>query len=103
MGEQGNSFHLLLIRPAVERLLGDVDGRRVLEIACGNGLFARRLAGRGATVVATDASKPMLERARLHSSDGIEYLPLDAADAEQLAALGDDRFDAVICNMALMD
>lgn len=103
MGASGNDFHLRLVRPAVERLLGDVEGQRVLEIACGNGLFARRLAELGADVVATDTSSAMLERAREHPSDGIEYRALDAAQPDQLAALGSGRFDAVVCNMALMD
>lgn len=103
MGADGNSFHLQLIRPAVERLLGDVEGQSVLEIACGNGLFARRLAEQGAQVVATDASAQMLEHARARPSQGIEYRSLDAADAGQLAALGRGRFDAAVCNMALMD
>jgi SAM-dependent methyltransferase len=103
MGADGNDFHLALVRPAVERLLGVVEGQRVLEIACGNGLFARRLVELGADVVATDASPAMLERAREHPSEGIEYRLLDAARADQLAALGDGGFDAVVCNMALMD
>jgi SAM-dependent methyltransferase len=103
MGAEGNSFFLTLTRPAMERLLGDVAGHRVLEIACGNGLFARRLADRGADVVATDAAPAMIERARAHASAPIDYRCVDAADAAQLADLGRDAFDAVICNMALMD
>src|SRR4051812_49318302 len=71
MGASGNDFHLTVVRPAVERLLGSVDGRRVLDVACGNGLFARRLAELGADVVATDISAPMLERAREHPSERI--------------------------------
>jgi hypothetical protein len=45
----------------------------------------------------------MLERAREHPSDGIEYRLLDAAQPDQLAALSTDGFDAVVCKMALMD
>jgi 2-polyprenyl-3-methyl-5-hydroxy-6-metoxy-1,4-benzoquinol methylase len=104
MGEQGNAFHLTLVRPAVERLMGTVDGRRVLEIACGNGLFARRLAGRGARVTATDFSPPMLERAAARGGMAIDYRELDATDPQALRALADGGpFDAVVCNMALMD
>lgn len=41
-------------------LLGDVAGRRVLEIGAGAGQCARWLAGRGAEVVASDLSSGML-------------------------------------------
>lgn len=103
MGGDGNDFHLTLIRPAVERLLGDMAGARVLEIACGNGLFARRLVALGATVLATDGSPEMLSRARDRDSAGIEYRLLDASDPGHFSALTEACFDAVVCNMALMD
>src|SRR5215831_18593380 len=76
MGE-GNDWHRLLIAPAVEKLLAILPGERVLELACGNGQFARRLASMGARVVACDSSMAFLECARLrtseHSSGSIEY------------------------------
>jgi 2-polyprenyl-3-methyl-5-hydroxy-6-metoxy-1,4-benzoquinol methylase len=103
MGVSGNDFHLQLIRPAVERFLGSVRGERVLDVACGNGLFARRLAELGADVLATDVSAAMLDRAREHPSEGIEYRQLDAASADELATLRDGEFDAIVSNMALMD
>jgi len=52
MGE-GNEFHRVLIGPAQERLLDLRPGESVLDIACGNGQFARRLAGLGAEVLAS--------------------------------------------------
>lgn len=58
-GEEGDRWHRLLIEPAFERVIGDVVGLRVLEIACGNGRLARRMARRGATVTAVDASEGM--------------------------------------------
>ncbi len=49
-GDAGNKFHRQLVSPAVERLLALRAGERVLDIACGSGVMARRLAelgGRG--------------------------------------------------------
>ena len=43
-------------------------GERVLDVGCGCGDTSLRLAGRGATVVGVDISKPMLERARERAS-----------------------------------
>lgn len=104
MGE-GNAFHRYLNRPTLERLLAVRGGERVLEIACGNGQFARQLASLGAEVLAVDASPGMLAMAlaRTPSRAGgrIEYREVDATDAAALGALG--TFDAVVAGMALMD
>ncbi len=105
MGD-GNDFQRLLVAPASERLLNLQPGETVLEIACGNGVFARHLARLGIHVVATDFSTQMLEYARARSSeygDRIEYRLLDATSEEQIVALGRQRFDAAVCNMAIMD
>ncbi len=51
-------------RPACLRLLGDVDGRTVLDVACGPGLYAEELVARGATVIGLDHSPRMIELAR---------------------------------------
>jgi SAM-dependent methyltransferase len=63
-GEEGDRWHRLLIEPPFERVIGDVGGLRVLEVACGNGRLARRMARGGATVTAVDASEGMILRAR---------------------------------------
>lgn len=105
MGE-GNDFQRILIAPACERLLNMQPGETVLEIACGNGVFARHLARAGIRVLATDFSASMVEHARARStqySDLIEYRQVDGTSEEQIVALGEQRFDAAVCNMAIMD
>lgn len=104
MGE-GNSFHLELIAPAQERLLALRPGDAVLDVACGNGQFARRMAQLGAHVVAVDLSTRMIEHARASTGrqETIEYQVVDATDAAAMALLGNRRFDAAVCTMALMD
>src|SRR5690349_18005844 len=52
------------LRESSAGLLGDLAGRRVLEIGCGGAQGSRWVAGHGAVVVATDVSAGMLERAR---------------------------------------
>jgi 2-polyprenyl-3-methyl-5-hydroxy-6-metoxy-1,4-benzoquinol methylase len=107
MGE-GNAFQRVLIGPATERLLTVLPGETVLDVACGNGVFARRLAELGARVAAVDFSENFVELARARTEEAgygaaVEYLVADATDEEQMLALGEERFDAVVCNMALMD
>lgn len=105
MGE-GNRFQETLVGPASERQLGVRPGEVVLDLACGNGVMSRRLARLGAMVVATDFSPTLLERARARTTehaDRVEYVLADATDEAQLLALGEERFDAAVCNMALHD
>jgi SAM-dependent methyltransferase len=68
MGE-GNSFHKTLIEPTQERLLNVCAGQRILDIACGNGQFARRLAKLGTCVLGVDISERMIVRARARTID----------------------------------
>jgi 2-polyprenyl-3-methyl-5-hydroxy-6-metoxy-1,4-benzoquinol methylase len=101
--EAGETWQRTLIAPSVENLLKITPGERVLELACGNGEFARRLTELGATVVATDFSESMLAIARGHRG-GIDYRHVDAANAHELSALeADGPFDAAVVNMAIMD
>jgi 2-polyprenyl-3-methyl-5-hydroxy-6-metoxy-1,4-benzoquinol methylase len=102
----GNEFQRILIGPACERLLNLQSGETVLEVGCGNGVFARRMAQLGVHVIATDFSAQFLERARARStehSDRIEYRLVDATREEEILALGAQRFDAAVCNQAIMD
>jgi ubiquinone/menaquinone biosynthesis C-methylase UbiE len=102
-GDTGDFWHRTLIDPTFLRVVGDVRGLRVLDLACGNGYLSRRFARGGAKVVAVDASAPIVERARARESKeslGIEY---HVADAARLEFLQDRSFDLATCNMALMD
>ena len=106
MGDEGNRTHRRLVAPTTERLLEVSAGETVLEAACGAGIFARRMAELGANVVAFDASEAFLELARKRTAkhaDCIELRRIDATDEAQLLALGERRFDAAVCSMALMD
>jgi SAM-dependent methyltransferase len=52
------------LRESSAHLLGDLSGMRVLEIGCGGGQGSRWVASQGATVVGSDVSSRMLDRAR---------------------------------------
>ena len=88
---------------AVEVLMGDVSGRHICDLACGQGRVSRYLADCGAHVVGIDLSMKLLEIARLYEDEfprGIKYVH---ADAQNLESENVGTFDGVICSMALMD
>jgi SAM-dependent methyltransferase len=84
------------VREADARLLGDVDGRRVLEVGCGSAPCSRWLLSAGAHPVGLDVSGGMLARAAaLNGSSGLP-VPLVQADAQALPFAG-GSFD-VVCS-----
>lgn len=65
---------------------GDVRGRRVLDLGCGEGWCSREMAGRGATVAAVDVCQPMVAAADAHpiqEAYPVEYLVMDAVDVHR--------------------
>ncbi len=95
-------FHELAIAALLD-LLGDLRGRAICDLACGQGIVSRQLARRGACVTGIDISERLLEIARGEEAElplGIAYIQ---DDAHTLAAVPDASFDAVACNLALMD
>jgi SAM-dependent methyltransferase len=102
-GDGGDLWHRALIDPALFALIGEVAGLEVLDLACGNGYIARRLARAGARVTAVDASARIVELAQAREAVeplGISY---QVADAARLDRLTTASVDLVVCNMALMD
>jgi SAM-dependent methyltransferase len=69
------------LREADARLLGDVRGRRVLELGCGAAAGARWLRTQDATVVGLDLSAGMLRHAREAAHRSGVRVPLVQADA----------------------
>jgi SAM-dependent methyltransferase/GNAT superfamily N-acetyltransferase len=63
---------------ALEAAVPDTTGLRVLELACGTGLWTRHLAPNAARLVAVDASAAMLARNREAVADPrVEYVEAD--------------------------
>lgn len=92
-----------LNNPATFKLIGDVRGRLVLDLACGEGYNTRILARRGAKVTGVDFSKKLIELAKREETKeklGICYHFLDATDLEEFPS---NRFDLVTCFMSLQD
>jgi SAM-dependent methyltransferase len=72
------------LREQDARLLGEVTGRRVLEVGCGAAMCSRWLAGQGALPVAVDVSAGMLRHARAGAERTGISVPLVQCDAQRL-------------------
>ena len=85
-------------RPACLSLLGDVAGQRVLDAACGPGLYAAELVRRGAHVTGFDQSPRMVEICRERVGQG-DFRVHDLADP--IDWLPDACVDLVLFALAL--
>lgn len=101
-GEEGGPFKRLVLNEHLLTRIGEVAGRSLLELGCGNGYFARLLRGRTAgpgpeRLVLTDASDALLELARRHHPvDGAEVRRLDVREPFPFE---DGAFDLVLATM----
>ncbi len=91
-------YNALYDRPATLRLIGDVDGRRVLDAACGPGFYVDALMKLGADVVGCDAAPTMIDLARVRVGDRAE-LRVHSLD-DPFTWIEDDSIDLVVCALA---
>jgi ubiquinone/menaquinone biosynthesis C-methylase UbiE len=68
---------------------------KALDVGCGAGDLARRLAERSGSVLAVDRDPTMIAHARTGAPDNVRFVQSDVLD------LPDDRYQAIICVAAL--
>ena len=97
--DRGDPSRSMLLDAVMLRLCGDVAGRRILDLGCGEGRFSRMLAGRSASMVALDLVREMVMTARQRSATAAAYVE---ASAEALP-MRDASFDLVVSYITLVD
>ena len=83
------------------RLIGDVAGKRILDLGCGDGQAAVAFARNGATTIAVDASVRMLDRARTLADQAAVRVEWHQGDVADLAFLRAESIDIVFSASSL--
>jgi ubiquinone/menaquinone biosynthesis C-methylase UbiE len=98
-----NDYRTHFLLPRMLDMIGDVRGRTILDLGCGEGGYARELARRGAQVTAVDGSERLIEIARSRASrEGVDVLHV-RANMSAMDAVPAAAFDLVVAAMSLMD
>jgi len=85
------------------RLLGNVEGKRILDLGCGTGANAVLLAEQGAKVIALDAATANVGVARERAEAHEVRVELHQGNLAELAFLRSDTVDAALSVMALTE
>lgn len=86
-------------RPNTLRLLGNVEGKSILDAACGPGKYAEILHSQKAIVTGFDFSLEMIKYAKKRNPNQGTFFVHDLT--QQLTMIEDQSFDFVLCALAL--
>ena len=100
VGSQGTNFQKDIIMPGVFKMLSPKKGDRILDLACGQGVFSRFLSQKGMHVEGLDSSAELINHAKSRSNSKIRFRVGDVADSKNFAK---DRFDGMACLMAIQN
>ncbi len=103
-----DTYQKQVILPNLLRLLAVGKGEVLLDLACGQGFFAREFAKTGATVIGVDAAKSLIELAKKKGSPSLRsgsMLRIDyhVAVADGLGFLKTGSIDTVVIVLALQN
>lgn len=95
-----NEIRTNILIPETLKILGDLNGKRILDLGCGEGGYSRLFASKGAIVVGVDYSEDLIgEALKQNQFNEVEYHVGDACFLEEIE---DKIFDLVISAMCLM-
>ncbi len=104
IGAQGSEIYRSIVIPRALDLLEPMVNEHVLDLGCGQGVFARTLAAHGCDVTGVDAAPSLIEKAKSYpASSPIRFVTRDAAQINDLGPF--DAVSAILClqNMPHLD
>src|ERR1043165_8328054 len=87
-----NDYRNFFLMPRMLEMVGEVSGRRMLDLGCGEGGYARELTRRGADITGVDGSETLVQIARERAGAEDLNISFICANANRLDGLSDDSF-----------
>jgi ubiquinone/menaquinone biosynthesis C-methylase UbiE len=100
MGETGDELNSQIIRPTLLEMLGDLQGKKILDVGCGSGYLTVELAQTAQAVTGTDFSTKFIElcEEKYAAQTNLDFQVQDVAQALQFS---NDSFDLILSKMVL--
>ncbi|TFG06977.1 class I SAM-dependent methyltransferase [Candidatus Thorarchaeota archaeon] len=100
IGGTGTPHHQDILVPCLDRLIGDITGKQLLDAGCGEGYLSRRYAQKGAIVTGVDISSKLIDFCELNAMENTKF---HIGDICNLNESDGDSFDFVLCNLVLLN
>ena len=97
-----SSYEFRIQLPVILKLLGDLQGKRLIDICCGPGVYSVEFARRGADVLGVDISQKMLDEAKKNAENANVNLTLQKSDVHSLPS-PDESFDIAVLILAILN
>ena len=105
--KSGDTYHEKVVYPNLLRILDEIKGKRILDLACGQGQFSRLMQEAGAYVTGVDLGKELIAIAEANNKSiketGRHKVTYFNGSADDLYMLKDASFDTVVCVLALQN
>ncbi len=79
--------------PSVEKILGSMNKKTILDYGCASGKFSRRMRNLKASVIAVDESYDMIERAKLYDKRNIDF---QVIENDNLSFIKSESIDSAV-------
>jgi ubiquinone/menaquinone biosynthesis C-methylase UbiE len=103
----GDTYHEKVVYPNLLRILGDIKGKKILDLACGQGQFSRIMQNVGAYVTGVDLGKELITLAESHNKSiketGVHKVTYFTGSADDLYMIKDASVERVVCVLALQN
>lgn len=102
-----DTYHNKVVFPNLLRMIGVCHGKRMLDMACGQGIFSEKLRDQGAFVTGVDIAKELIalaeQNAKTIKEKGTHKVSYYVAPSHAMSMVKDKSIDIVVCVLALQN
>lgn len=100
---EGTPHHRKILNPCVEKLLGDVKDKKLLDAGCGEGYLARYYAKKGADVTAIDLSQRLIGASEQLTDNEDITVDYRVDNVCYIESVPNAEFDIILSNLVLLN
>ena len=100
VGNDKDSYQVNVILPNLVRIIAPDKGKKLLDLACGQGFFTHALSAKGAHVTGVDISPELIDIARKHAGHNEEFY---VSPSDDLSKFKNKSFHGVVCVLAIQN